>query len=92
MRSSTSESALKNSTGVMLRSCRSVSTSLSPSSFGQHAVDDRHVIGPRQCQRQPGFAFRGFIHDVSGFFQALDEISLRFKIVFDHQNAHELNS
>jgi len=38
---------------------------------GQHAIDDRYVIGTRKCEGQPGFAVACIIHDVAGFFEAL---------------------
>ncbi len=56
---------------------------------GQHAIDDRHVIGPREREGQSGFAVARFVHDVAGFFQSLAKIALGLEIVFDDKNAHQ---
>ena len=59
-----------------------------PVHLGQHAVDDCHVIRPRQRQRQSDIAVGGIVHHMSGFLQPLDQITLGFQIVLDHENTH----
>ena len=62
-----------------------------PVHLGQHAVDDRHVIGPRQRQRQADIAIGGIVHHMARFLQPLHQITLGFQIVFDDENSHAVN-
>jgi hypothetical protein len=62
-----------------------------PVHLGQHAINDRHVIGARQRQAQAGFPVRRFIHHMAGFLEALHQVTLRFQIVFDYENPHLLS-
>ena len=61
----------RNSTGVALPCSRISATTLQAVQLGQHAVDDRHVVGPRQRQRQPDFAIGGIVHHMAGLLQPL---------------------
>ena len=63
-----------------------------PIHLGQHAVDDRHVIGPRQRKTEAHVTIGGIVHHMAGLFQALNQIALRLQIVLDYENTHAISN
>ncbi len=56
---------------------------------GQHAIDHRDVVRPRQGERQAGFAVGGIVDDMPGLFEAVDQVALGFQVIFHDKNAHQ---
>ena len=61
---------------------------LQPIELGQHAIDDGHVIGSRQRQRETDLAVGGVVDDMARFLETVHQIALRLEIVFNDKNAH----
>jgi hypothetical protein len=59
--------------------------------FGQHEVEQHHVVGIRFCQEQSLLTVGGNIHRVAGAFaQTAGDVFGEPGLIFDYQHAHNV--
>ena len=61
---------------------------LQPIELRQHAIDDGHVVGSRQRQRETDLAVGGVVDDVTRFLETVHQIALRLEIILNDENPH----
>ena len=54
----------------------------------QHAVDDQHVVGAVERQREPVLAVGGPVRHVADLAERLDEIFRGVAVILDDEQAH----